>query len=313
MSSFIDTGAEARFTLAAGHSLVFYVFRDGEATLRVESGLPGAPYVYGKYTTKGQQTIGPFATACVLRLAAAQQDVEYDFGASPSVTGEAGGGGGSGYSTLFGSGVPTAGLGIDGDTYERTDREGYKYKKAAGAWTLQVRPQFEWLDVRGAEILTTCNPAATWITAYQSVDLREFLTGTSTCKIEVQIGWGSQSATAKDWQIGLGTTLANAMLAPPGTSAGRVLFDAIGSTDATAKWDIKGGFALRASLDSQMIINSSGDSYAFTGKKLAGQNKQTASVVLSGATPVYLFIGVKSATNTDVIEVRNLELHVVRL
>lgn len=38
--------------------------------------------------------------------------------------------------TLFGSGVPAASLGRDGDTYIRTN--GGIYKKAAGAWTLQV-------------------------------------------------------------------------------------------------------------------------------------------------------------------------------
>ena len=47
-----------------------------------------------------------------------------------------GGGGGSGYSVLFGSTVPGSGLGIDGDVYIRTTTGGF-YKKATGAWTLQ--------------------------------------------------------------------------------------------------------------------------------------------------------------------------------
>jgi hypothetical protein len=87
MSSFLNPGQKATVTLTAGHTLKFFVFRDAEATVRAVSGLPGAPYLVGLYTDTGETTIGPFSTGCVLTVDAAQQDIEYDSGASPAVTG----------------------------------------------------------------------------------------------------------------------------------------------------------------------------------------------------------------------------------
>jgi len=89
--AYLDTGESAQISLTAGHTLVFFTERDGRATVRALSGVPGAPYEIGRFESAGQTTIGPFSTSCVLSLTAAGKDLEYAFGASPVLTTTAGG------------------------------------------------------------------------------------------------------------------------------------------------------------------------------------------------------------------------------